>query len=116
MENKGLLDGGAVVAAGGHGCQDDLQVGDVVGDGVDVPVDARESPAVRLLSGLHVPQTGPQAALHLLLSPFQSHLQSPKLGLVHRSGLVSMEIVYEPADMWWSVMNQLTWRGHVMNH
>lgn len=71
----GLLDGWAVVAAFGDGCQDLLEVSDVCQDGVDVAVDRVELAHVCGLLLLHVPESGAQIVLHRFLSTGQRVLQ-----------------------------------------
>lgn len=71
----GLLDGWAVVAAVGDGCQDLPEVSDVCQDGVDVAVDRVELAHVCGLLLLHVSESGAQIALHSFLSTSQRVLQ-----------------------------------------
>lgn len=86
--SSGLLNGRAVVAAGGDRVQDVLQVVDVSQDGVNVQVDAGQlAPLGRLLL-LHVQQPRPQIPLHLPLSAGQRVLQLLQTVLVHHTGLI----------------------------
>lgn len=83
-----LLDRRAVVAALGDGSQNVVQVGDVSEDGVDVLVDADETPPLGCLPVRHVTQAWPKMLIHVPLGVSHRVLQLLQLTLVHCAALV----------------------------